>query len=145
MSRLSPPAPLVVVVEDDEDVRSVHAHYLAAHGFRVETAADGKTALRLITETRPDIVVMDLSLPALNGWEATRRLKHDLRTAHIPIIAYSGHAQGWSVEHALDAGCDAYVVKPCSPEDLLAEIQRVLARSVKPAPSKASLPSTRAV
>jgi len=117
-----------LIVEDNEDLRSIYARYLRSRGFRVETASDGRSAVSQIVETRPDLVVMDLSLPHLTGWEATRRLRRDPRTMRIPVIACTGHVSGWSVEHALDAGCDAYVVKPCSPEDLLAEIQRVLAR-----------------
>lgn len=122
------PAPLVFIVEDHEDTRELLADYLARAGFKVETARDGRAALSGIAKTRPDLIVTDLSLPHLNGWELTRRLKHDPRTEHIPVIACSAHVSGWSMEHALDAGCVAYLVKPVSPEELLATIRRALAR-----------------
>src|SRR5437870_7667079 len=76
-------------------------------------------AVHIAQVMQPDAIVMDLSLPSLNGWEATRRLKHDVRTARIPILACTGHATHLAVDWALDAGCDAYVVKPCLPQELL--------------------------
>ncbi|HEV8437656.1 MAG TPA: response regulator [Methylomirabilota bacterium] len=114
-------------MEDDWDARELYGRYLRSHGMQVEAATDGVQALRLAETLHPDIVVMDLSLPHLDGWEATRRLRHDPRTRYVPIIACSGHVFGTSVDLALDAGCDAYVVKPCLPKDLLAEIRRLLA------------------
>jgi two-component system, cell cycle response regulator DivK len=75
---------------------------------------------------------MDLSLPVMDGWEATRRLKADQRTAHIPIVALTGHALAGISEGAKRAGCDAFVTKPCLPEDLVKEIRRVLGQSVQP-------------
>ena len=74
----------------------------------------------------PDIVLMDLALPRMDGWEATRRLKADPKTKHIPIVALTGHALAGHAEGAREAGCDAFVTKPCLPDVLVAEIKRVL-------------------
>ena len=119
--------PLVLIVDDAHDDRQMYTTYLGVHGFRVETAADGEQALRMVRMVRPDVIVMDLSLPHLDGWEATRRLKHDPATTNVPVVALTGHVETRSVERALEVGCDAYVVKPCLPRDLLRELHRVLA------------------
>jgi CheY-like chemotaxis protein len=129
----APPAsdagPLILIVEDNLDLRELYSMYFTSQGFRVETASDGHSALAHAMERRPDLIVTDLSMPHLGGWEMTRRLKNDPRTAHIPVIACTGHPLGASPERALDAGCDAYVLKPCLPQDLLREARRLLARS----------------
>jgi len=109
----------VLIADDNLAEREMYASYFAAHGIRVFMAGDGVNAVHIAQEMRPDVIVMDLSLPSLNGWEATRRLKHDVRTARIPILACTGHATHLAVDWALDAGCDAYVVKPCLPQELL--------------------------
>lgn len=118
----------VLIAEDHSETRLLYAGYLELLGFEVDTVPDGHSVIRVALEWRPDVVVMDLSLPHLDGWEATRRLKGDPRTAHIPIIACTGHALDGSVEAAIVAGCDAYVVKPCLPDELVREIRRILAR-----------------
>jgi CheY-like chemotaxis protein len=122
------PRPLVLIAEDNADHRYLYARQFHVAGFRVSTANDGEMAYQRAVELRPDVVVMDLSLPGVDGWEATRRLKRDLRTMHIPVIACTAHAFGGAVERALEAGCDAYVAKPCLPENLLNEVQGLLAR-----------------
>jgi len=135
LHRPAPPANeriAILIAEDDSDTRDLYAHYFRSAGLRVETVADGVEACRRTVELMPDLVVMDLSLPDMDGWEATRRLKADQSTAHIPVIACTAHKFGPSVERALVAGCDAYVVKPCLPEDLLATIRRVLSRRTAP-------------
>jgi len=106
----------------------MYARYLSSRGFHVEAAADGRRALAIARDSQPDLIVMDLSLPHLDGWEATRRLKHDSSTRHIPVIACTAHVLHAAIERALDAGCEAYVVKPCLPKDLVTEIGRVLSR-----------------
>ncbi|HXG03007.1 MAG TPA: response regulator [Candidatus Binatia bacterium] len=123
------PAPLILVCDDNAEDREMYATYFLAMGYRVQTATDGDMAFRYAVESRPDAIVMDLSMPRVDGWEATRRLKTDGRTRHIPVIACTGHAFGASVERALVVGCDAYVVKPCRPSDLLKEIRRLLVRA----------------
>ena len=117
---------LVLVVDDFPDNREMYAEFLRFSGFKVEEAANGHEALEKVFLLRPDVIVMDLSLPGVDGWEATRRIKADERTRNIPVIAVTGHALAGHSKVAREAGCDAFVTKPCLPEDLLAEIQRVL-------------------
>lgn len=119
-------APLVLVVDDVAHGREIFAEYLEFRGFRVVTASDGLEALDKSFELRPDVILMDLSLPALDGWEATRRLKEDPRTREIPIIALTAHALQSAHDKAKAAGCDAVVTKPCIPRDLEAEVRRQL-------------------
>ena len=118
--------PLVLVVEDYQDAREMYAAYLQFSGFDVVEAANGLEAIEKTTELQPDIVLMDLALPRMDGWEATRRLKNDARTKHIPIVALTGHALAGHAEGAREAGCDAFVTKPCLPDALVAEIKRLL-------------------
>src|SRR5213076_337586 len=94
--------------------------------FDVLEAANGMEALERAVDGNPDVILMDLSLPVMDGWEATRRLKADKRTAAIPVVALTGHALAGISEGAKQAGCDAFVTKPCLPEDLVKEIRRVL-------------------
>jgi CheY-like chemotaxis protein len=118
--------PRVLLVDDYPDAREMYAEYLDFSGFEVIEAANGMEALQRAADTQPDIVLMDLSLPVMDGWEATRRLKADKRTEHIPVVALTGHALAGISEGAKRAGCDAFVTKPCLPEDLVKEIRRVL-------------------
>jgi CheY-like chemotaxis protein len=118
--------PLVLVVEDYQDAREMYAAYLQFSGFEVAEASNGVEAIEKTQELLPDIVLMDLALPRMDGWEATRRLKNDPRTRHIPIVALTGHALAGHAEGAREAGCDAFVTKPCLPDALVAEIKRLL-------------------
>ena len=118
--------PLVLLVDDFQDNREMYAMYLDHSGFRVAEAANGQEALDLAFALAPNVIVMDLSLPGLDGWEATRRLKADPRTKDIPVLALTSHAlEGYS-KGARDAGCDAFVTKPCLPENLAREIRVIL-------------------
>jgi two-component system cell cycle response regulator DivK len=119
--------PLVLVVEDYQDAREMYAAYLSFSGYRVAEATNGIEAIDKAIELRPDIILMDLALPRMDGWEATRRLKLDERTRDIPIVALTGHALAGHAEGARLAGCDSFVTKPCLPDALVAEIQRMLA------------------
>jgi two-component system cell cycle response regulator DivK len=119
--------PLVLVVEDYQDAREMYAVYLQFSGFRVAEATNGEEAIEKTLELMPDIILMDLALPRIDGWEATRRLKLDERTRHIPIVALTGHALAGHEEGARKAGCDSFVTKPCLPDALVVEIQRMLA------------------
>lgn len=119
-------SPLVLVVDDFQDNREMFAEFLSLSGYRVAEAATGREALDRAFELLPDIILMDLSLPELDGWEATRTLKGDARTKHIPIIALTGHALADHSREAKDAGCDAFLTKPCLPEVLVVEIRRML-------------------
>jgi CheY-like chemotaxis protein len=121
-----PESPRVLLVDDYADAREMYTEYLEYSGFAVVQASNGMEALQKAVESHPDIVLMDLSLPVMDGWEATRRLKADERTAHIPVVALTGHALAGISEGAMKAGCDAFVTKPCLPEDLVAEIRKVL-------------------
>lgn len=116
----------VLVVDDYPDAREMYGEYLEYCGFEVVQASNGMEALQAALDASPDIILMDLSLPVMDGWEATRRLKADKRTASIPVVALTGHALAGISEGAKKAGCDAFVTKPCLPEDLVKEIQRVL-------------------
>ena len=118
--------PLVLVVEDYQDAREMYAAYLQFSGFAVAEAGNGIEAIEKTHELLPDIELMDLALPRMDGWEATRRLKSDEKTRRIPIVALTGHALAGFAEGARQAGCDAFVTKPCLPDALVAEIQRML-------------------
>ena len=120
---------LVLVVEDYQDAREMYSAYLQFSGYRVEEATNGLEAIEKAIELMPDIILMDLALPKVDGWEATKRLKSDPRTKHIPIVALTGHALAGFAEGAREAGCDAFVTKPCLPDALVAEIRRMLAKT----------------
>jgi CheY-like chemotaxis protein len=118
----------VLLVDDYPDAREMYSEYLDFAGFDVVEAANGMEALARAVDASPDIILMDLSLPVMDGWEATRRLKADRRTAGIPVVALTGHALAGISDGAKQAGCDAFVTKPCLPEDLVREICRILDR-----------------
>jgi CheY-like chemotaxis protein len=118
--------PRVLLVDDYPDAREMYSEYLKFTGFDVVEAANGMEALERAIETEPDIILMDLSLPVMDGWEATRRLKADARTAKIPVVALTGHVLSGMSEGAQRAGCDAFVTKPCLPEDLVKQIRNLL-------------------
>jgi len=125
--------PLVLVVDDYEDNRDMYLQYLQFAGLRVAEAANGKEALSKTAELMPDLIVMDLSLPGVDGWQATRVIKQDPTTRHILVLALTGHALEGASQSARDAGCDGFLTKPCLPEDLCQEIQRMLgAASARP-------------
>ena len=122
------PKPLVLVVDDYQDAREMYAEYLSFSGFRVEEASTGAEAIEKAFALRPDVILMDLSLPGMDGWTATRRLKNDERTRGIPVVALTGHALAGASEGARQAGCDAFVTKPCLPDELVVEVRRMLHR-----------------
>ena len=119
--------PLILIVEDHSELRQLYVQELILSGFDVIEAANGADAIARTAERFPDVVLMDLSLPVLDGWEATRRLKIDSRTAHIPIVALTAHDGSGELQRATRAGCDWFVPKPCPPQDLIEEVRRVLA------------------
>ena len=125
MQRLKP---LILLVEDQFELRQMYAQHLELSGFDVIEAGNGADALVHTAAHRPDVILMDLSLPVLDGWEATRRLKTDARTAHIPVVALTAHDGSGELQRATSAGCDWFVPKPCPPDALVTEIRRVLAR-----------------
>jgi two-component system cell cycle response regulator DivK len=120
-------SPSVLLVEDDPEGRRLYAEWLTDAGFRVEQAHNGLQALDRAFGSRPDVVVTDLDIPGIDGFELTRRLKQDLRTCEIPVLAITGYAAFASDPvRALRAGCDAVLPKPCSPDDLETAIRSLL-------------------
>jgi two-component system, cell cycle response regulator DivK len=117
---------LVLVVDDFADNREMYSEYLSFSGYEVIEATNGKEAIDAAQQRMPDIIIMDLSLPVMDGWEATRRLKADERTKRIPVVALTGHALAGHSKGARDAGCDSFLAKPCLPDQLVAEIKRML-------------------
>jgi two-component system cell cycle response regulator DivK len=117
---------LILIVEDFDDAREMYRDYLEFSGFRVETARDGREAIEKARTLQPDLVLMDLSLPGIDGWEATRLLKAAPETSHILIVALSAHALATEGERARASGCDGFIAKPCLPPDLVHEISRYL-------------------
>jgi two-component system, cell cycle response regulator DivK len=141
MSDIEVKEALVLVVEDYQDAREMYAAYLQFSGYRVAEATNGIEAIEKTLELLPDIILMDLALPKMDGWEATKRLKSDDRTKHIPIVALTGHALAGHAEGARQAGCDSFVTKPCLPDALVAEIRRMLAaRDLPPDTDAATRP-----
>jgi CheY-like chemotaxis protein len=118
--------PLILVVDDYDDAREMYSEYLQFCGFRVAEARNGNEALEQAFAVKPDLILMDLSLPGMDGWEATRQLKADERTRQIPVVALTGHALAGASEGAKKAGCDSFVTKPCLPDDLVVEVRRML-------------------
>lgn len=117
---------LILLVDDYQDGREMYADSLRFAGYRTLEASSGPEALQLAFDRNPSLILMDLSLPGIDGWEVTARLKKDPRTRHIPIVALTAHALQEERERAERAGCDAFVAKPCLPEELLAQVQRLL-------------------
>ena len=115
-----------MIADDAADAREVYGQYLALQGYRVVTAADGADALVMARTCQPDIILMDLQMPRLDGWEAIRQLKSDPRTASIPVVAVSAYAHGADRSEARDAGADASLTKPCRPGQLLMMVRAML-------------------
>ena len=120
--------PKLLLVEDNEENRDGLSRHLKRKGFDVQVAVDGQQGVEMARAIVPDLVVMDMSLPVLDGWEATRRLKADPATRHIPVIALTAHAMAGDREKALQAGCDEYDTKPVEFDRLLRKVQAVLGR-----------------
>ena len=116
--------PVALVVDDDLDARTIYATYLRAMGCDVFTADDGRPAIDKAVDLLPDIIVMDLAMPRLDGWEAIRQLHESSWTQLIPIIAVS--AVPVSRQTAFEAGADAYLTKPCEPQVLWSQIRALL-------------------
>jgi CheY-like chemotaxis protein len=119
--------PRVLVVDDFDDNRLMYAEFLAWSGFEVAQACDGQEAIAQARRFMPDVIVMDLALPVMDGWEATRRLKADPRTGRIPVVAVTAHTLTTHSRVAREAGCDAFLAKPCLPERLLETLREVTA------------------
>ena len=117
-------------MEDHEDNRNIYRTILEHYGYQVVIAMDGQSGIRLAREEQPDLILMDLSIPVVDGWEATRQLKGDAATRAIPVIALSAHALEEDRLRARQAGCDGYLAKPVEPKKVLAEVARFLGEGV---------------
>ncbi|MDE3057915.1 MAG: response regulator [Bacteroidota bacterium] len=118
----------ILLVEDNETNRDMLARRLTRRGFTVVAAVDGEQAIAMARSELPSLILMDMSLPVLDGWEATRRIRNDAALKNIPIIGLTAHAMSGDREHALEAGCDDYATKPIDFEKLLGLIARFTAR-----------------
>jgi len=116
----------IMVVEDQEDNRQILRDLLGGNGYGLIEAWDGEMALTTLASQRPDLILMDIQLPGIDGYEVTRRIKADPALRAIPIIAVTSYALSGDAEKAFEAGCDAYVTKPYSPRQLLAKIREYL-------------------
>jgi len=120
----------ILVVEDQEDNRQILRDLLASSGFLMIEAHDGQQALAMARSQRPDLILMDIQLPVVDGYEATRSIKRDPELKHIPVIAVTSYALSGDEERAREAGCDAYVAKPYSTRHLLAKIGQFLEQAL---------------
>jgi two-component system cell cycle response regulator DivK len=118
----------ILIVDDAQDFRETCALFLSLEGFRVLAADNGKEAVEMASDTLPTLILMDLSLPVMDGLEASKRIKHDKKTRHIPVILLTGHTSK-GARAVIEAGCEGFLVKPCTPKKIVEEIERVLRRS----------------
>jgi len=116
----------VLIVDDTADVREMYGEYFTARGFRVTTARDGEAGIATATHQPPDVIVMDLSMPRIDGITAIRHLKADARTRNVPVILLTGYPYRAIEDGALEAGADAFMTKPCLPEDLERQVRQLL-------------------
>jgi two-component system, cell cycle response regulator DivK len=116
----------ILVVEDQEDNRTILRDLLGAAGYDLIEAADGEEGVKLAQQEKPDLILMDIQLPAIDGYEATRRIKGDAALKSTPIIAVTSYALSGDEAKARAAGCDGYVTKPFSPRELLAKVREYL-------------------
>jgi two-component system, cell cycle response regulator DivK len=116
----------VLLIEDNEMDRDMLSRRLIRRGFQVVFAMDGQQGVDLARSERPDIILMDMSLPVIDGWEATRRVKADDATRGVPVIGLTAHVMSGDREKAIEAGCDDYDTKPVEFDRLLGKIERLL-------------------
>jgi CheY-like chemotaxis protein len=116
----------VLLVEDNEMNRDMLSRRLTRRGFEVVFAMDGKQGVALAHSEKPDVILMDMSLPVMDGWEATRRVKADEATRSVPVIGLTAHAMDGDREKAIEAGCDDYDTKPVELDRLIGKIERLL-------------------
>ena len=116
----------ILLIEDDRDSRQIYGTVLRHAGYQVMEATDGGEGILLAQRHRPDVIVMDLGLPKVDGWTATEAIKRDPATSHIPVVAVTVHVQDVYRERAQGVGVDSFLDKPCSPTQLVGEITRLL-------------------
>jgi CheY-like chemotaxis protein len=119
----------ILLVEDFDDARELYSTCLRSSGYDVIEAATGTDAVALARSASPDLILMDLLLPGMDGWQATAELKSDPRLKHVPIVALTAHAFSDERERISNLGCDAFLAKPCLPPDLIRTVDRILGRS----------------
>jgi two-component system, cell cycle response regulator DivK len=119
-----PSTKTILIVEDQFELRAINAIFLERHGYRVLAVENGAEGVRSAREQRPDLIIMDLSVPVMDGFSATRQLKQDPATRDIPVLVLTAHSYGSAGRRAREAGCDAFLVKPCAPQRLLREVQQ---------------------
>ncbi len=119
-------APTILIVEDNEDNRIVYSTMLRHFGFAVDEAENGAEGILKARTGLPDLILMDIAIPLVDGWEAVQRLKKDPATAAIPIVALTAHAMPADRERAIQVGCDGYLAKPCEPRAVVEEVKRIL-------------------
>jgi two-component system cell cycle response regulator DivK len=119
----------ILVVDDDEDNRNVASQYLGFLGAEVHTAVNGETGLDALGSFEPTFILLDLSMPAMDGWEMHRRLRAEPRTANIPVIALTAHAMPEDADKAIACGFNGYITKPFLLDSLIADIKESLARA----------------
>jgi DNA-binding response OmpR family regulator len=118
----------VLVAEDDDDIRALVVYRLERSGYEVVQAQDGEEALRLASECDPDLAILDVMMPKLDGYEVTRRLRRDDATSRLPVILLTARSQESDVSQGFAAGADDYIRKPFSPDELRARVQAILGR-----------------
>ena len=123
--------PKILLVEDNEMNRDMLSRRLARNGFEVVMAVDGGQGVAMAASEKPDLILMDMSLPVIDGWEATRRVKSQEATKNIPIIGLTAHAMSDDRDKAIDAGCDEYDTKPVELERLIGKMERLLGNHQK--------------
>jgi CheY-like chemotaxis protein len=128
----------ILLVEDNEMNRDMLSRRLIRRGYDVHLAVDGLQGVQLTAQLQPDLVLMDMSLPGIDGWEATRRLRSDPATSRIPVIALTAHAMAVDRQKAIDAGCDDYDTKPVDLARLLAKIAALVAKPREHEPAGAT-------
>ncbi len=116
----------ILLVEDNEDNRTVYRTILEHFGYEVIEARNGEDGIRMAREELPDLILMDISIPVIDGWEATRILKSEEKTSNIPIIALTAHALATDRAKAEEIGCDGYLAKPCEPRRVVAEVEKFI-------------------
>jgi two-component system cell cycle response regulator DivK len=122
----------ILLVEDFDDARELYSTCLRSSGYEVIEAATGMEAVALARSASPDLILMDLLLPGMDGWQATAELKGDPRLRHVPIVALTAHALSDERERIARLGCDAFLAKPCLPPDLIRTVDRILGRPTAP-------------
>lgn len=118
----------VLLVEDNEDNRIVYSTILQHFGYDVTEAYNGEEGIAKARAEKPDLILMDISIPVIDGWEATQVLKRDPETRNIPIIALTAHALASDREKAMEVGCDSYLAKPCEPKAVVSEVEKFIGK-----------------